>query len=150
VPGNPLVAHALYLNESIEAKGVGTLSMIEHCRKAGLRHPEFKAKNGFSAILHRPQPRPVPPSPPAPRPTPPTPRVPDEVRKLLMVCQGEMTREELQKKLHLKGLANFRRLYFTPALEGGYIEMTIPGKPNSRLQMYRLTAKGRAALAYFL
>ena len=30
-----------------------------------------------------------------------------------------------------------------PALAAGLIERTLPGKPNSRLQKYRLTAQGR-------
>lgn len=34
-----------------------------------------------------------------------------------------------------------------PLLAGGFVEMTVPGKPNSKLQKYRLTEKGRAALA---
>jgi ATP-dependent DNA helicase RecG len=66
-----------------------------------------------------------------------------EVRKLLAVCSGAMSRAQLQKKLDLKAEENFRALYLTPALETGLIEMTIPDKPRSSKQKYRLTEKGR-------
>ena len=42
---------------------------------------------------------------------------------------------------------SFRERYLKPALDEGLIEMTIPEKPNSRLQKYRLTDKGRRWLA---
>jgi len=38
---------------------------------------------------------------------------------------------------------SFRARYLKPALKDDLIEMTIPDKPNSRLQKYRLTGKGR-------
>jgi predicted transcriptional regulator len=40
----------------------------------------------------------------------------------------------------------FRNQILKPLMEEGLVEMTIPEKPNSRLQKYRLTAKGRATL----
>ncbi len=49
--------------------------------------------------------------------------------------------------LNLSDRRNFRETYLNPALEDGLIEMTLPDKPNSRLQQYRLTDKGRAWLA---
>ena len=50
------------------------------------------------------------------------------------------------EKLSLIGRDNFEKLYLAPALEAGLIERTIPDKPNSRLQQYRLTAQGKALL----
>jgi len=54
-----------------------------------------------------------------------------------------MSRREIQSKLGLKDEKHFRQKYQQPAVAAGLIEMTIPDKPNSRLQKYRLTDKGR-------
>jgi hypothetical protein len=69
-------------------------------------------------------------------------QVTDQVARLLQVLRGDMTRPQLQTAIGLQGLANFRGLYLVPALKHGLVEMTIPDKPNSRLQKYRLTDKG--------
>ena len=54
-----------------------------------------------------------------------------------------MTRAELQDILGRKHLPHFRNAYLRPALNAGLIEQTIPDKPNSRLQKYRLTVVGK-------
>ncbi len=61
--------------------------------------------------------------------------------------QGEMSREALQAALGLSDRKSFRERYLKPALDYCLIEMTIPDKPNSRMQKYRLTDKGRQWLA---
>ncbi|MDY0162172.1 Fic family protein [Desulfobotulus sp.] len=74
------------------------------------------------------------------------PEVTPEVR-LLSVLAGEMTRQQLKKALGLKDDEHFRKAYLLPALEAGLIEMTIPDKPRSSKQKYRLTEKGRQVVA---
>lgn len=71
------------------------------------------------------------------------PQVTPQVERLFLAIQGDMGREALQDALGLQDRKSFRARYLKPALEHGLIEMTIPGKPNSRLQQYRLTDKGR-------
>ena len=70
-------------------------------------------------------------------------QVTTQVARLLEVLQGEMTRGEIMKKLGLKNRTHFSKAFLRPAIVSGHIEMTIPGKPNSRLQKYRLTQKGK-------
>ncbi|OIN98242.1 hypothetical protein AUJ67_08825 [Candidatus Desantisbacteria bacterium CG1_02_49_89] len=69
-------------------------------------------------------------------------QVNEEIIRLLKIIHGKMTRQELQKKISLKGRANFKERYLKSALKQDLIEYTIPDKPNSRLQKYRLTKKG--------
>ncbi|WP_431639722.1 hypothetical protein WCP94_003928 [Bilophila wadsworthia] len=47
------------------------------------------------------------------------------------------------EKLELSHKPTFRRNYLNPALAQGDVERTIPDKPNSPVQKYRLTEKGR-------
>lgn len=71
------------------------------------------------------------------------PQVTPQVRRLLEAMRGEMGRDQLQDALDLRDRKSFRQRYLKPALAEKLIEMTIPGKPNSRLQKYRLTDKGQ-------
>jgi ATP-dependent DNA helicase RecG len=65
-----------------------------------------------------------------------------QVENLLRVLNEECTSIDIMKKLSLNNRAYFQSEYLQPAIKKGYIEMTIPDKPNSRLQKYRLTKKG--------
>ncbi|MBK9428218.1 MAG: DUF4062 domain-containing protein [Gammaproteobacteria bacterium] len=145
VPANPLLAEPLYLAQYIERMGTGTRDMITRCRAAGLPEPQFALTDGFVTTLRRRPARAL--ETVAPEVTPEvTPEVAPEVR-LARVLVGEMARQQLQSALGLKDDEHFRRAYLLPALEAGLVEMTVPDKPRSSRQKYRLTAKGRALLA---
>ncbi|MFA5531712.1 MAG: Fic family protein [Thiohalomonadaceae bacterium] len=74
-------------------------------------------------------------------------QVTPQVMRLLAAMRGdEMSREAIQGALGLQDRKSFRERYLKPALAAGLVEMTLPDKPNSRLQRYRLTQKGRRYL----
>lgn len=162
VPGNPLLAEALYLTKYIERMGTGTGDMIERCRNAGLAEPKFALTDGFVTTIRRKPDRAFESvggelagdatGEVAGQVTGQVEgqverQVAEEVKRVILVLQGEKTRKELQAILHLKGRANFEERYLKPAIEAGFVGLTVADKPTSRLQKYRLTAKGKAALA---
>ena len=69
------------------------------------------------------------------------PQVTPQVSELLSALKNETSRDELQTALGLQDRKSFTARYLKPALNAGLIEMTIPEKPNSRLQKYRLTSR---------
>jgi Fic family protein len=74
-------------------------------------------------------------------------QVSPQVMALLHALHGAMSRDQLQAALGLRDRKSFRLRYLLPALSAGLITMTLPDKPNSRLQQYQLTAVGKALLA---
>ncbi len=49
-----------------------------------------------------------------------TPQVTPQVKRLLTVCDGELSRAELQSRLELADRKHFRTAYLLPALDEGY------------------------------
>jgi ATP-dependent DNA helicase RecG len=54
---------------------------------------------------------------------------------------------EIQTVAGLRHRESFQRNYLDQLLGEGWLERTIPDKPKSRLQKYRLTDKSKALLA---
>jgi predicted transcriptional regulator len=57
-----------------------------------------------------------------------------------------LSRREIFAAIGMNGDSRSYRRNIEPLLTGGLIEMTVPDKPNSRLQKYRLTDSGMAAI----
>ena len=69
-----------------------------------------------------------------------TPQVTPQVKELLSVLKGDMSKQEILGALGLSDKKSMTKCYIKPALSAGLIEMTIPNKPQSRNQKYRLSA----------
>ena len=73
-----------------------------------------------------------------------TEQVTEQVARLLVALGGQtLSLQELMQSLGLSHRPNFLALHLRPALVANLIQMTVPEKPNSRLQKYRLTQAGR-------
>ena len=139
VPSNPLLARSLYLTRYIEEMGTGTLDMIRRCRDAGLPEPEFTDSSGFKATIWRGTPTGQPESLPLPESL--------QSRVIVLLANGPMQKSELSKNLGQKAISAQLNAVVRKLLTEQLIEYTIPDKPNSRLQKYRLTNKGRSELS---
>ena len=161
---NPLIADLLHRIDFIEKAGTGIRRIRDGAKAVDCPEPEFGA-NRFVTVTFRPNPevREVPgdgrftpqvTGEVTPQVTPQvtgevtpqvTPQVTGEVTpqvRLIRAVSGEMTGRQIRKVLNLSDVKYFRSNYLLPALHDGLIEMTIPDKPRSSQQRYRLTSAG--------
>jgi hypothetical protein len=75
----------------------------------------------------------------------------EQVKKLILaIGREELSRKEIFEILNIKHKPTFRKDYLNPSRDAGFVELTIPDKPQSKLQKYRLTAKGKRLLAILI
>ncbi|MBL7072466.1 MAG: DUF4062 domain-containing protein [Candidatus Omnitrophica bacterium] len=144
-PNNPLIAEPLFLTKYIEKAGSGTVDMVKRCKKAGIREPEFKIDGGFFALTiwrkqAKKQPKSQPESQPELQPESQPESLADRVHTLLK--KGALSKSELSERLGQKEVSGQLNKVVRKLLDEKHIELTIPEKPKSRLQKYRLTKKG--------
>jgi Fic family protein len=66
---------------------------------------------------------------------------------VLKALEGKiLSRKEIFAEIGLNGDSRSFKRHIEPLIEAGLIEMTVPDKPNSRLQKYRLTDIGKEQL----
>ena len=137
---NPAIAMAIRRIGMCEQAGTGLRMMQREWQALGHAPPvnvNDRVRKSFTTFL--PEPRALA--------TPEVAPVTPEVGRLVDVLEGEMSRGEIMAALGLRDEKHFRVRYQQAATGLRLIEMTLPDKPNSRLQRYRLTETGKALRA---
>jgi len=137
--GNPQLAEPLYLTKYIERMGTGTGDMIRRCREVGLPEPQFTVSDGFVTTIWRKagqvtavQPESQPES--------------IELRVLRLLTKEPLSKSAISRALGQKEISGHLNQVIRVLLNDQTLEFMLPDKPNSRLQKYRLTEKGRLLL----
>ena len=61
----------------------------------------------------------------------------DTLNDIIEFCTTPQSLSDIMLHLGLKHRYNLKHRYIDPLIEGGFIEMTIPEKPNSKDQKYK-------------
>ena len=143
VPRNPLLFSMLYRMEAVEHIGSGIRRIRELCREYGVDKPIIEVSDSWvTTIFLRP-----------------SGRLGDQVGtksgpsrdqvKILREVLMERSITELMESAGRSNRTKFRDQVLRPLLEQSWIEMTIPDKPTSNKQKYRLTARGKEILSKY-
>lgn len=121
--------------------------MVQQCDEAGLARPFWKSDPKLKVTVTFPAPEVTPEVGTQQDTQQDTQQVTPQVLTLLTHLDNDHSRDELMGLLGLKDRNSFSKVYLNPALEVKVIERTIPEKPFSKNQRYRLTPLGKAIRA---
>ena len=140
-PKNPSIARVFKEIGRADELGSGTRNLFKYCKAYSGNDPQLLEEDIFRFVL------PLTVKATGEVAGEGTGEVNGEVVRLVLALQKEMKRAEIQALLGLRHEDHFREAYLVPAIQAGYVEMTIPEKPRSSKQKYRLSAKGKALLS---
>jgi ATP-dependent DNA helicase RecG len=147
VQRNPMIADVFHRTGLIEKWGRGTNRVVAMCREAGIAPPEFEEITGAAVVTFRvhvgqtarPEVESKVESQPDSRPESLDRRV------LTLLKPQAMGKSEISAHLGQKAVSGQLNKVIRELIDQGLIEYTLPDKPNSRLQKYRLTGMGKRA-----
>jgi len=165
-PRNEVIAKAMSWTSYVERSGSGTGDIVQKCREWGLPEPTYKPDAvDFKTIIWRKSSNVTPVKDVSPvnmkgvdgltpfkmkgveGATPVGVMTVNRFEQIMLALrEGPLSTIELSQKIGVPDVKNVQRRYAKTLLGDGLIEYTIPDKPNSRLQKYRLTAKGNGLL----
>lgn len=137
-PFNPLLASAFFRAGYVESWGRGIEKMRRECANHDVPAPIFDTS--MSGLMLTFKANPVHLTAALGE------KLASVLRAMASAALQTLPRRALQETLGLSDDEHFRKTFLLPALAGGLIEMTLPDKPTSRLQQYRLTEAGRTRL----
>jgi len=130
---NPIIAGAFHRTGAVECWGRGTNRVIAECERHGGAPPVFEERQGFVVVTFR---TPIAGRQPESQPESLAQRV------LVALVQRPLRKADIAARLGQKGISGQMNKVIREIVRQGLIEYTIPDKPNSRLQKYRLTEAG--------
>lgn len=71
-----------------------------------------------------------------------------QIEMLKSLKDRDLSRKDIFATIGMSGDSRSFKRHIEPLLVVGFIEMTVPDKPNSRLQKYRLTDSGKAFISH--
>ncbi len=128
---------------------MGTLNIIDWCTENGNPPPSWQEQAGSVYVTFLPAELPATRQVPDKYPTS-TRQVTPQEAAVLEAARNPVTRTELQQSAGLRDREHFVNTCLNPLLEAGLLEMTIPDKPRSSKQKYRLTRKGEEWLKEYV
>jgi predicted HTH transcriptional regulator len=145
IPRNPLIAGAFHRTGAIEVRGRGTNRVVEACRAYGIAEPTFIEASGAVTVTFKAEV--VADLGRAPSQVGPKSVLNAAQVQVLEIASVARSLPELMAPSGVKNKTRFRDQIVAPLLDAGLLAMTIPDKPRSSKQQYRITEAGRAALA---
>jgi len=152
-PWNPRIAEVFYRAGLIEKWGMGTINILDWCRENGNPPPRWEVREPGAVVItfwpvvledgrsDSSTSTGAAPEEPESRPESRPESIENRILKLLSA--GPLSKAELADGLGHQDVSGALNRNIKRLLSNGIITYTVPDKPRSRLQKYRLTGKGQ-------